>query len=230
MSKNNRDKYKQDLAVFCIRELNAPWREIMHLGKRKTFPQNSEIHTPSENVFYFLDKGRIRLTGLAENGKERVILMLEHGVILGEIPHIHKSFDHFYILQTLSECELIAFPKTLLKDVDFCRKHPHLILNLIKSVAIKAGAFFGQLYDSNLFDCRCMICRMLAQIWREHGEPATLSPNLSQTDIANILGIHRSSVCRVIRQLRDEKIIGQFSKNRLDILNTDALLRCGKLL
>lgn len=223
------EKYKQDLAVFRIRDLNGPWREVMHLGKRTFLSKNSEVHIVEEKLFYFLNKGRIRLTGLSEAGRERVVLIMESGVILGEIPLLHKSFNHFHSLQTLTKCDLIAFPKSLLEDVDFCREYPHLILNLVKSIGIKAGAFFGQLYDSNLLDSRGMVCRMLAQIWREQGRAGNITPNLSQTEMANILGIHRSSLCRVLKQLREEGIIGRFTKSCLEVYDSDTLMESGEL-
>ncbi len=86
----------------------------MHLGKRTLLPKNSEVHIVEEKLFYFLNKGRIQLTGLSEEGRERVVLIMESWVILGEIPLIHKSFEHFHSLQTLTTCDLIAFPKSLL--------------------------------------------------------------------------------------------------------------------
>lgn len=229
MKGEHNKKYMQDLAVFRIRDLNGPWREVIHCGKRMILPKNSIIRIAEEAMFYFLNDGRIRLTGLSETGRERVVLMMESGVIFGEVPILHKSFDHFHSFQTLTKCDLIAFPKSLLEDVDFCREYPHLILNLLKSIGIKAGAFFGQLYDSHLLDSRGMICRMLAQIWREQGRAGIITPNLSQTEMANILGIHRSSVCRVLKQLREEKIIGRFTRSCLEVYNSDALMKSGEL-
>lgn len=157
-------------------------------------------------------------------------MIMEEGVIFGETVFLHQSIDHFHSIQTLSECEVVAFPKILLEDVEFCRKYPHLILNLVKSLGIKVGSLFSQIYDSNLFDAKRQICRMIAHIWREQGENETINPNLSQSDMANLLGIHRSSVCRVVRQLRDEGIIGRFSKTRLDIINAETLLELGDLI
>ena len=150
-------------------------------------------------------------------------------MIFGETVFLHKSIDHYHSLRTISICDVVAFPKSILEDLDFCRKYPHLILNLLNSLGIKAGAFFSQIYDSNLLDAQEKICRMIAQIWREQGEDSTVAPGLSQTDIADFLSIHRSSVCRVIRKLRDDNVIGTFSKTRLEIFDPATLLKLGSL-
>jgi len=105
---NHPDTDKQALAVFRIRDLNAPWREIM-----------------------------------------------EERVLFGEITFMHKSSVHFHSLRTLTECEIIVFPNTLLDDIAFCREYPHLILNLVKSLGVKGGGFFSQSYrlSSKLTAC-----------------------------------------------------------------------------
>ena len=230
MRQYDSETYKQDLAVFRIRELNAPWREIIHLGERKLLPKHHELGNTGDETFFFLNRGSLRLSCVAEDGQERVVMIMEEGVLFGEITFMHKSSVHFHSLRTLSECEVFIFPNTLLDDVDFCRQYPLLILNLVRSLGVKAGAFFSQIYDSNLLDTRGQICRMLSHIWREQGEAAAVNPDLSQIDVANILGIHRSSVCRVIRELRDEGVIGRFSKTRLEVLQPQALMEHGEML
>ncbi|WP_300669164.1 Crp/Fnr family transcriptional regulator [Desulfoluna sp.] len=230
MSPYDSETYQQDMAVFRIRELNAPWREIMHLGERKVLPRHHELGSTEVETFFFLNRGHLRLSCIAEDGQERVVMIMEEGVLFGEITFMHKSSVHFHSLRTLTECEIIVFPNTLLEDLAFCREYPHLVLNLVKSLGVKGGAFFSQIYDSNLLDARGQICRMLSHIWREQGEKETVNPDLSQVDMANLLGIHRSSVCRVIHELRDEGIIGRFSKTRLEVLSPIKLLEHGKIL
>jgi len=223
-------QYKQDHAVYRLKEVNGQWHEVAHLGEEKIFPKHHEFTDGSTSVFYLLTKGRVQLSGIAEDGSERGIIIMEEGVILGEVVGIHKSIDHTTSLRALTECAAIAFPTSLLEDTGFCRQYPHLMINVVKSLGIKVGAFFSQIYDSDLMDAKAKICRMLAHIWRDQGEVTPINPDLSQTDMANLLGIHRSSVCRVIRQLRDDKIIGAFSKTHLDILNAETLMENGHMI
>lgn len=230
MKKTNREEYKRSRAVFSIKEINSPWREVLHLGERKSIPRNSDISIIYNDLFFFLDHGTVRLTGISEDGHERVVMIMEEGVIFGEATFLHKTPDHLHAIKTLSPCEVIAFPKQLLEDEEFCKQYPHLILNLVRSLGIKVGALFSQIYDTNLFDIKRQICRMMAQLWREQGEGRNINPNLSQTDVAHLLGVHRSSVCRIIRELRDQGVIGHFSKTRLEINNAEELLALGDLI
>lgn len=229
MGRNQKEKYKQEFAVHRIRKLNEPWKEIKHWGTRKSFPKNTELTDLDEDVFYLLEKGLIRISALNESGNEITAFIVEKGVIINEIPHFHTSLNHSHSLRTISQCETIAFPKHMLTDVDFCREYPHLILNLLRSLAIKSGAQFAKMYDSQLFDNKTLFCRALIQIWRENGETKSLCPDLCQADLDEMLGIHRSNLCSIIKTLRHEGIIGKFTKKRLDILDHQKLLEYGKV-
>lgn len=73
------DTYKQDLAVFRIRDLNAPGREILDKGTRKTLPRHHELSNADDNTFFFLDRGTLHLSCIAEDGQERVVMIMWKG-------------------------------------------------------------------------------------------------------------------------------------------------------
>ena len=49
------------------------------------------------------------------------------------------------------------------------------------------------------------------------------SKNWSQSELALVLGLHRSTVCRIIRTLRDRGVLGHFTRCSLEILDREAL-------
>jgi DNA-binding IclR family transcriptional regulator len=48
-------------------------------------------------------------------------------------------------------------------------------------------------------------------------------PHLSLQELAAFLGIHRSSLHKALARLREESIIGDYSKNRLEIYDLEKL-------
>ena len=55
------------------------------------------------------------------------------------------------------------------------------------------------------------------------GSARELSPGISQTELANILGIHRISLLRVIQKLKRDGVIRELTKDRLVITNLERL-------
>jgi len=195
-----------------------------------SFPRYYEFPAAEAQRFYFLNRGSLRLSSLSSTGKERVIMYMEADNIFGEVVHLHESRVHCHSLRALEKIEVIGFPIGLLSDIDFCRHYPHLILNLVHSLGIKAGAFFCQISDVALLESHTQVCRMLYQIWKENGEPRVFDPGISQSDIADILGMHRSSLTRALRMLRDDGVIGVFSKKRLEVVNPQRLMELAEVI
>ena len=53
---------KQEGPVFRIRDLNSPWRSVLHLGQRQMVGKSYQWEDdPETSTFSFLEKGRVRL-------------------------------------------------------------------------------------------------------------------------------------------------------------------------
>ena len=48
---------------------------------------------------------------------------------------------------------------------------------------------------------------------------------MSQSDVAAMMGLHQTTVARLIRRLREEGIIGRFTKRELQVLDRERLRR-----
>ena len=84
--------------------------------------------------------------------------------------------------------------------------------NLVHSLGAKAGAFYSQITESVELDPQTQVCRYLHRLADER-----------RTRLALVLGLHRSTVCRIIRTLRDRGVLGHFTRCSLEILDREAL-------
>ena len=198
--------------MFRIRELNSPWRSVLHLGKRQKVAKSYRWpDDPDTDTFSFLEQGRVRLLNLSETGRERIVLYIEPGCLFREIVLLHVSSMHPASLVALEPCEVYSFPRTLLDDADFVRRHPALMSNLIHSLGAKAGAFYSQITESVELDPQTQVCRYLHRLAEER-RTRVIDPGVSQSELALVLGLHRSTVCRIIRVLRDRGVLGHFTR------------------
>ncbi|MEG2173783.1 MAG: Crp/Fnr family transcriptional regulator [Desulfovibrionaceae bacterium] len=199
-----------------IMDLNKPWADVLHLGTRCCLPKyHSE---PGEKVrgFYFIAKGRVRLTFLAEAGKEKYVLYMGKNCIFNEIPALGYGLvcTSFFCPE---EVDAWRFDAALLSDTAFISQYPYLIANLLQSIAQKSGIFFSQLSKKTSSSSMNQLCHILLELYD--------NPHLclSQSEVAALLGLHLTTVARLIRVLRDEGIVGRFTKTSLEVLDRDRL-------
>lgn len=211
--------------VFTVRELNSPWREVLHLASRQVYPKSHHWidDGQSADVFSFLHTGRVRLVNPVESGEERILLEVGQGCIFREVAAFHFSIRHPGNFVALEKCEVYNFPCGLLEDGSFIRAYPHLMSNLVRSLGVKAGAFFSQIVESSHLPPRAKVCRFLKRLADRNPDSLQFEPGVSQSEMAEALGLHRSTACRIIHELRDEGVIRSFSRRNLEILKPDAL-------
>ncbi|MFQ8888596.1 MAG: Crp/Fnr family transcriptional regulator, partial [Bilophila wadsworthia] len=147
---------------------------------------------------------------------------IEPGCLFREIVLLHVSPSHPASLVALEPCEVYNFPRTLLDDAEFVRRHPALMSNLVHSLGAKAGAFYSQITESVELDPQTQVCRYLHRLADER-RTRVVNPGVSQSELALVLGLHRSTVCRIIRTLRDRGVLGHFTRCSLEILDREAL-------
>ena len=120
---------KQEGPVFRIRDLNSPWRSVLHLGQRQMVGKSYQWEDdPETSTFSFLEKGRVRLLNLSETGKERIVLYIEPGCLFREIVLLHVSPSHPASLVALEPCEVYNFPRTLLDDAGIAVQADNILL------------------------------------------------------------------------------------------------------
>lgn len=120
---------KQEGPVFRIRDLNSPWRSVLHLGQRQMVGKSYQWEDdPETSTFSFLEKGRVRLLNLSETGKERIVLYIEPGCLFREIVLLHVSPSHPASLVALEPCEVYNSPGPCWTMPNSCGAIPALMM------------------------------------------------------------------------------------------------------
>lgn len=211
-----KERRSENTPKIQLSSTNMPWREVLHLGTRCIFPKHH--CEPGEKIrgFYFIAKGRVRLTYLGDTGKEKCALYMEKNCIFNEIPALSSTTvcASFFCIE---EVEAWRFNAKLLTDTAFISKYPHLISNLLQSIAVKSGIFFSQSSEKNFSNSMHKLCIILMELY------ANPQLCLSQSEVAALLGIHLTTVARHIRTLRNQGVIGRFTKTAFEVLDIESL-------
>ncbi|MDR0816458.1 MAG: helix-turn-helix domain-containing protein [Desulfovibrio sp.] len=128
-----------------------------------------------------------------------------------------------YLFTSIEQTEAVFFPKQFI-TTDFIAEYPDLVLNLLQSLSIKTRILYSQISCGFAFDSFGMVCRALYSMHLYNREGGRVVPHLTQQDLGVLLGLHRSSLHKALARLKDEGIIGSYSKKALHIHDIGRLL------
>lgn len=214
---------------YKLKEVNSIWRSVLHLGTKEIVKKSHTWARHQTDYLYFLDKGRIILKTINSQGQERLSLYVESGSLFFETGVFAFSRDSNYagIFTALEECTVYAFSPQVVKDREFLKKYPDIAYNLIESLANKATIFYSLLADSSGPSALEIVCKYIERLALRYNSNV-FAPNLAQGDMALNMGLHRSSFCRIIKELREENVLGEVRKDKLTILDRKRLQKYAK--
>lgn len=134
---------QQHIAIISHSGLHEPWREIVHMGTHLVFPRSHYNHQATTDCFYFIDKGRVRLTYTNAAGEDHVVMFFGKGCIFNETSVITGDETTMACFRVLERTEAYRFPSSLIHDAEFARQYPHLILNMLRGTATKFSNLFS---------------------------------------------------------------------------------------
>lgn len=203
---------------------NQIWSEVLHRAVRHVYPRWHPLLLEGKAIcdFYYLEQGRLRITYASKNGRERSMLVVERGSLFNEASALvgYDNPDSQYLC--LEETVLWRFDGQLLSDPAFVRDYPHLIINLMHSLGGKTLAMHETLSYTGTGRTLVQLCRWLIRAAETHGS-TTFRPGLTQQELADTLGVHRATLVRGVQSLREQGVLGAFTKASLVILDLQAL-------
>lgn len=202
-------------------KLNEPWGDVLALGKKVLF-KPKELLPPTQGGqcgFYYLKYGRARLVWVGAHGKETTVCHLGEGTLL-----------HDTIRQPCPQCRAYAitpletwfFSSADCLTPTFAAAHPELLLNLLNAQARKNIYYMRRLASIAGGDAFGNTCGLMLDLVRCHGS-LEVPLGITHEEIAALLCVRRSWLCKILRRLRDEGVIARCTKARLEVLDLDKL-------
>jgi len=209
------------------------WENISHLGIHRVFIKGSIIFDISDpiNGVYYIRKGSVEVILNTQHGPEKVLYYVGPGGIFGEVSCFVAGDRGEARVRARSDCECYFFKRDLLEGT-IANQHPKLLIELIRASAYKIRMYGVLLQDSLNNDNFTRVCKMLVYLARYKQfqmQPAgdqklaRLQPDMTQNDMARLMGIHRVTVTKAIGRLKAMGILKHFSKNLLEISDFPAL-------
>lgn len=183
---------------------NECWRSVA-LTKPRLFRKGHKFYDTQPEM-YFLVSGRVRLMALAPDGSEKTLWYLGDGSCFNETPMFMDGGKSMPFAQSevqffhdcAEDCYICSFSR---EDVHrLGMEQPRLILNLCKSYSVKVTLLSKNVVSLSMESQLTRICKFLASRIIPGSTPLRAKRDISYRDMADLLGMHRITLYKVMRQ------------------------------
>ena len=198
--------------LWFLRQFNLPMRmsdeemKIIASVSRMTWRRRGELiflsGDPSDSI-YFLKDGRIKLTGLSEDGHEVLLDVIGPGELFGEIGPIH-DMPRTTSAETIEDSLLGE-----IRENDFetlLATYPKMSLHVLKRVGLRLKKVEARLLSFIAKDVSTRVEEALIDLLDIESTARSSPPfsiGLTQQDLANMIGASRQETSRALRQLEN---------------------------
>jgi CRP-like cAMP-binding protein len=219
---------------FPIFENLCPsWGQVTRLGLKRTLPKGAVILGMKETVdgVYYVQEGVVEIMLNTQSGPEKVLYCVGKGCVFGEVCCFAPGDDQEAMVKALTDCTLYFFQRETIEG-PIAREYPQLLLELIRILGHIVRMYGILLQDSLSLDFFVRVCRFLVYLVRFKGSDVTgrqvrvvVQSGVTQSDIARLLGVHRVTVSKAVKKLKEQGILQRFTKSELVIADFPGLCR-----
>lgn len=123
------------------------------------------------------------------------------------------------VVTCMEAAEVALFDAAILTDTRFAAEHPDLMINLVQSLCVHLVIHSQRLAEQALADSLSQVCRVVCELAERHGGSDRFAPGMTQQELALLLGMHRTTLTRILCRLREMNVLGRFTRHELRILD-----------
>jgi CRP/FNR family cyclic AMP-dependent transcriptional regulator len=179
---------------------DAELAQISAEASLRQFPKNKVIMSEGEksDSLYTIVAGKVKVLISDEEGKEIILSILGPGEFFGEM----ALFDNQPRSATVITMEASTF--NVIAQADFMRcvaGNPQIAKHLLQALARRLREADKKISSLALMDVYGRVARTLLELAKEENGKLVVRQNLSQQDIANMVGASREMVNRILKDL-----------------------------
>ena len=197
----------------------------------RVYSRNEYLFWEGEEVtsFFVVAAGRIRVFKTSDMGREFTFFIANARRVF-DLPPIFDGKPHPLSASALSDARVYQAPRSFVQEM--AQRHPALYRALAQELSRATRNIAAIAADLALTDVTTRLARLLIYSSQSEGLPTDegvfLTLELSQSEIAHLLGTAREVVSRSFRQLEREGLVERRRKGIL-IRNPDELSRVARV-
>ncbi len=224
MSKDKKNEFYYN--PIWITDVSREWEGQLHLAHYRKFKAKEYIPSTldgkgGEDGFYYLKHGKARAVYQYPDGKEVVLCHLAQGTLIYDLVAFENIVN--YEIFAITPVEAYFFPAEQFLSSSFGKKYPDLLLTLIRSQALKNMYFMRRIINISGGNAFANTCKLMLELSRSYGNALEVPLGVTHEEIASLLSVRRSWLGKILRRLKDEKVITKCTKARLVIADLNKL-------
>jgi CRP/FNR family cyclic AMP-dependent transcriptional regulator len=202
------DELQRLVRTFAIKKKRDfdPKRFLATIGEGRKIvlvPKKQTIFTQGDaaDTVFYIQKGKVRLTVISENGKEATIGILNPGDFCGE-GGLAGQLLRMGSAAAMTDCELMRINK---KAMMLALHRENTLSDMFTAYLLGRNIRYeADLVDQLFSSSEKRLARILLLLvhFGKEGAPATLVPKISQETLAEMIGTTRSRVCFFMNRFR----------------------------
>ena len=193
----------------------------------KSYAAREQVITIGERTpgFFCLRSGKARIFRTGSDGREQTMRLVAPGDTFGEVPVFDGSPAPASV-EALEPCEVLLVPSmAFFALVERC---PEVSFVMLRHLARRLRGFTELIEQISLQSVPARLARYLYQLAREEGqstkEGIVVPRELTQQDLASVVGSVREVVSRTLRVMEDDGVV-EVRRKEILIRDLDALQR-----
>ncbi|MDN6195691.1 MAG: Crp/Fnr family transcriptional regulator [Atopostipes suicloacalis] len=176
-----------------------------------------------DDSLYIVHKGQIRITHLAESGKEQLIRLLNPGEFTGEWTIFSDTGYHEHYAQATRNTNVCTIRRKDLEEL--LKEYPGISTEILKTMANRLQESQKQTASIATEEVTNRIIYYLEDLAQLNEEDeTTIKLPMSRKDLASYLGTTPETISRRFKELEAEGLIKQLAKNNIHIPSVEELM------
>lgn len=190
-----------------------------------SFRARERILTAGEPIpgFYLVLSGRVRVFRVGRDGREQTLRIVGPGETFAEVPIFLDGLAPAWV-ESLQRSNLALIPLAEFRRL--LEQHPQVALTLARQFAGMIKHLTERVEQMGLQTVQARICQYLNQLAAEEGLPheggVVVPRELTQQDLATVVGSVREVVGRTLKSLQQDGVI-RMERQRVVILDMERL-------
>jgi CRP-like cAMP-binding protein len=213
---NERSEALRAIPLFAALDASV-LDEIANLLIDRKFPKDAVIFEEGSvgDYMYLIREGQVKVTKMSDDGREKILEMLEPGDFFGEMSLLDRE-PRSASIKTTSACLLLALSRQ--DFLDLLRQNPDAAMEMIRVMSHRIRETDEQIRGLLFERVESRTRRVLLRMAKEPapGAPDRLTtPTITHQQLADLVGTSRETITRVVKDLKDDGWLTQQGKRYL---------------
>lgn len=201
---------------------NWDWEAYLDWGQPRFYPRGSIVYHAHEPVhhLYYLKSGLVKQFLVTPQGGEKVVGLIKAGNLFGEAI-FHHGFPALCTNAVVKDALIYSFSRETITRL--VALSPVILSHFVRSMSLKIRMLTSQIDILMTKDARLRVGKIL-YLLTQNFPYARIDLKLTHQEIADLAGVHRVTVSRILAELRQRGIL-EYRRGYLVVRNRIALAR-----